>query len=360
MRKILTRVGLCIFSLIFAVLIFEGMLRLFTPKPQNLAKLQSSNLFLYENKPGASFVHASGEDGYRNKIVFNSSGFRDTDFSLDKNADTVRIAVIGDSYEEALQLPLEDTWQKVMQSQLSSTKQVEVYNFGVSGYGTDQEWLTLREKVWKFKPDIVILAFTANDLGDVYKNNLVYLKDGRLTVRGAGERAGGNVLGKFARQTYFYHFLTNVSALNPYSKQVFSKLRTKVLGFATDDRFFLSDAQLIQGPFEVIASQKNPPPAVLSTWEVVKALIADMQKQANEHSAKFVVTTNINKSRISEVEWKNLQEQYKLNVGESSSSEIINVLNGYLNSAGITFFDPYQQGWTLQPQRCTFHGDCSC
>ena len=39
-------------------------------------------------------------------------------------------------------------------------KQVEVINFGVSGYGTAQELLTLRQKVWDFSPDIVVLAFT--------------------------------------------------------------------------------------------------------------------------------------------------------------------------------------------------------
>ncbi len=40
---------------------------------------------------------------------------------------------------------------------------VEVINFGVSGYGTAQELLTLREKVWKYSPDLVLLAITTNN-----------------------------------------------------------------------------------------------------------------------------------------------------------------------------------------------------
>ena len=40
-------------------------------------------------------------------------------------------------------------------------------NFGVSGYGTAQELLTLRHRVWDYRPDIVMLAFTtANDISD--------------------------------------------------------------------------------------------------------------------------------------------------------------------------------------------------
>jgi hypothetical protein len=65
-----------------------------------------------------------------------------------------------------------------------------VLNFGVSGYGTAQELITLRERVWDYSPDIVLLAFTAgNDLNDNLKQlshdtmrpYFVY-RDGKLTL----------------------------------------------------------------------------------------------------------------------------------------------------------------------------------
>jgi hypothetical protein len=49
------------------------------------------------------------------------------------------------------------------------TRQVEVINFGVSGYGTAQELLTLRGQVWKYNPDIVLLSFYAGN--DVFNNH---------------------------------------------------------------------------------------------------------------------------------------------------------------------------------------------
>jgi hypothetical protein len=69
---------------------------------------------------------------------------------------------------------------------------VETMNFGVDGYGTAQELITLRTKVWAYSPDVVVLAiFLGNDV----RNNSVALepdqcrpfyelRDGQLRLTG--------------------------------------------------------------------------------------------------------------------------------------------------------------------------------
>lgn len=356
MRKILLRVAFVFLALFFAVLIFEVFLRLFAPEPSNLAKLKSSSSFLYENKPNA-FYTQSDSDGVFNEIRFNSSGFRDNEFSEGKKQGVFRIAILGDSFEESVQLALSDTWQKVLERQLKEAgKDIEVYNFGVSGYGTDQEWLTLKEKVWKFKPDLVILAFTGNDVGDVFKNNLVDLNEnGQIYFKDQKVRAGGNKLGRFVRETYFYHYALSVASRNPVAKKVFYKLRTQVLGFKADERFFLSDAQLVQGPFEVIASQEDPPKEVEDSWLKVEALISDMNKQAQEHGARFLVTTNVNKSRILPEEWNHLRNQYNLNEVVASPHKIVEHLADFLSDKGIAFYDPYRAALEWEKEKGALH-----
>lgn len=105
-------------------------------------------------------------------IQINSDGFRDREHTKVKPENTLRIAVLGDSFVEALQLPLEQGFPAVIERELSGCtalagRKVEVINFGVSGYGTAQELVTLREKVWDYSPDIVLLAFfTGNDIFD--------------------------------------------------------------------------------------------------------------------------------------------------------------------------------------------------
>lgn len=344
MKPIVLKAALVSISIIFAIGFFELFLRLFVPKPENLAKLQSSSAFLYENKPSADFRYNSLE--FDNNIHINADGFRDNEFSLRKDEGEFRIAVLGDSQEEALQVALSDTWQKVMAAKLSGDlgKKVETFNFGISGYGTDQQWLTLTQKVWKFSPDMILLAFSPNDVGDTYKNKLVRANGDKIEVVSAKERAGGNFLGKAARETYTYHMVIKASAGNAYLKRLVDKVRVKILGFPKEDRFFLSDAQLIQGPFEVFASQKNPPPEVYETWNVIRTLLFDIEKQAKEHNAEFLVTVNIPRAQVDPAGWEFVRNQYHLDENTSSPYQINEKMGEITSDLGIDFYDPRLEG----------------
>src|SRR5690349_37900 len=97
------------------------------------------------------------EEG-RAYVRINSDGLRDREHTFTKPEHTFRIALLGDSYVEALQVPLEKTFWWLLQDKLRGCAgvhgaPVEVVNFGVGGYGTAQELLTLREHVWKYSPD---------------------------------------------------------------------------------------------------------------------------------------------------------------------------------------------------------------
>lgn len=341
MNKVFLKEFLLIFAVLVAFVAVEFLLRLFIPPPENLAKLKSSSNFIYENKPNVVFRY-SGAGEFDNEIRINSYGFRDDEFYREKPPDSFRIAVLGDSQEEAMQVALEDTWQKIMAGKLSEAlnKKVETYNFGVSGYGMDQEWLTLREKVWQFKPDMVILAFSPNDVGDTYKNRLVEVRNGKLEVISAKERMRGNLLGLWARETYTYHLVVKTASANELTKRLIDRIRVKILGFPKEEKFFLSDAQLVQGPFEVIASQKNPPPEVIEGWEIVKALIFDMKKQADNNQAKFLITINIPRAQVSPSGWNELRDLYKLDPAASSPYEINEVMGKIAKDLGIFFYDP--------------------
>lgn len=336
------KISILVLTIFVSVVIFELLLRSTSAEPENLAKLKSSPLFLYENKPNAQFHYGEGGGEFSIEIKINDYGFRDDEFSREKPEGVYRIAVLGDSHEEALQVSLDETWQKIMAGTLSELlgKKIETYNFGVSGYGTDQQWLTLKEKVWRFSPNMVILAFSPNDIGDTYKNKLVRLKGGKVDVISAQEKVGGNFLGKLLRNTYVYHLIVKASSTNQISKRLVDKIRVKILGFTPEGRFYLSDAQLTSGPFEVIASQKNPPKEVIETWQIVAALLSDMRKQTQDHGAEFLVTINIPRNQVDEADWDKLRDQYHLDKESSMAYQINEVLSQVTNEHGITLYDP--------------------
>lgn len=110
------------------------------------------------------------DDEGKSYVEINSDGFRDRERSQQKPPNTFRIAVLGDSFAEAIHIPLEKTFWGVLEQELKQCKipnqpSFEVLNFGIHGYGTAQQLMTLRTKVWEYNPDFVILAFfVGNDI----------------------------------------------------------------------------------------------------------------------------------------------------------------------------------------------------
>ena len=137
-----------------------------------------------------------GEGGAYVKI--NSLGYRDVEHTREKPPGVFRIAVLGDSFTEARQVSIGDTFCKQLEKRLSGRPEfgnlkVEVLNFGIGGYGTDQELLTLRLHVLDFSPDLVMLAFcpgndvagNSRQLNSQVKNSFkpfYQLRDGKLIV----------------------------------------------------------------------------------------------------------------------------------------------------------------------------------
>lgn len=143
-------------------------------------------------RPNAAGWYRKEGEAY---IRVNSAGLRDREHSREKPPNTLRVAVVGDSYAEALQVPMEQAFWAVMERRLrecpaATGREVEVLNFGVSGYGTAQELITVQNHVFGYSPDIVLLSVTTNN--DITDNSRALkgtaeipyfvFRDGRLVL----------------------------------------------------------------------------------------------------------------------------------------------------------------------------------
>ncbi len=169
-RKYRLRVRLLALSLaiLVALLLAEFSLR--------LAGLNFASPYQPDDACGGRLIPHAGfwnlSEG-RVYVTTNSAGWRDCEHTAQKPPGTFRIAVLGDSFAEAAQVEIDEAFWKVMERELRSCDRfagqtVEVLNFGVSGYGTTQELQTLREHVWQYSPDLVLLAFLP---GNDVRNN---------------------------------------------------------------------------------------------------------------------------------------------------------------------------------------------
>jgi hypothetical protein len=154
-------------SVAAGLLIAEVGLRVIGFKYLNLSQADGDVSFAL--RPGAEGWWQREGNTY---VKINSAGLRDREHSLVKPPNTLRIAVLGDSFAEALQVPMESAFWAVAEQRLQGCealggRRVEVINFGVSGFSTACELITLRRRVWQYSPDIVVLLVTtSNDVRD--------------------------------------------------------------------------------------------------------------------------------------------------------------------------------------------------
>ena len=118
----------------------------------------------------------------------NSLGFRDIEFERDARP---TMLFIGDSFVWGVDAEANERFTDLLRSRISNTA---IVNAGVSGYGTDQEYLLL-QRIWPtFQPAVVVLIFcTANDRLDngtnvrydgYQKPYFATATDGTLMLRG--------------------------------------------------------------------------------------------------------------------------------------------------------------------------------
>jgi hypothetical protein len=292
-------------------------------------------------------------------VRINSEGLRDREHSKRKPEGTVRVAVLGDSYAEALQVAQEKAFWSLMEARLQGCaafggRPVEVINFGVSGYGTAQELFTLRERVWDYSPDIVLLAITTNN--DVLDNSRALkqadempyfvLREGRLVLddsfrdnksfrwrQSALSRAGRWLRDslRFVQAIHQSHAALK-SALDAYRERRRAEGATKA-NDATAGR--QGQAATPQGqnqgqtttpppldePGAAHAVYREPTDAAADavwkeSWEVTERLIVALRDEVESHGAKFLAVTLSNPIQVHPDATARAAFQRRLGVGD--------------------------------------------
>jgi hypothetical protein len=267
-------------------------------------------LNLYREDREVGFSLRPGAEGWWQRegetyIKINSAGLRDREHSWRKPPGTLRIAVLGDSFAEALQVPMEATFWAIAERKLQGCeaiggRRVEMINFGVSGFSTARELITLRQRAWQYSPDIVVLLVTtSNDVRDnsrrlsrqygdqplpyfVYKDGALVLDDSLLK--------GRNESLKFRLQQSFLggslDWLRNhvrLMGLLDKTREALQNYKQKRRVNPTDVGYELGlDAEVYRAPAD---------PDWSEGWRVTEGLMRLMRDEVRAHGAKFLLVT---------------------------------------------------------------------
>ena len=97
----------------------------------------------------------------------NSKGYREREFSAEKNPDVTRIICVGNSCTFGWKVNLDQTYPKILEKLLNQNliqPKFEVINAGMTGYSTFQGVRFLKREILDFHPDIIIFSYGWNDM----------------------------------------------------------------------------------------------------------------------------------------------------------------------------------------------------
>jgi hypothetical protein len=160
--KILIAQALTVVVILSIVALVGQIYAFLNPSYENIDVIPDRQLG-WKLVPNSIFTY-TGVHWYKNEfktqIKINSLGFRDKERNLKKQKDLIRMAVIGDSFVVAREVPFDKTPSQLLESYLnesSVSSKFEVLNFGVTGFGIQQNLLTNRIYVKDFAPKYVFL-----------------------------------------------------------------------------------------------------------------------------------------------------------------------------------------------------------
>ena len=230
-------------------------------------------------------------------IETNSLGLRDTEHLLEKAAGTKRIAFMGDSFGEAFQVNLAQTYwsltEKLLDHRGENSLQTarpawESLNFGIGDYGNLQELLLLKKEALRFHPDYVVLEIFP--FNDICNNSLpmAYLCSPQDSFRPYLKPGDGfqsityiSPLREFLRQNSYF-FRRVLPLLPSFKEKTFFNPGSWKKTLASNSDFL-----------QYLGSTYSPPelqPSHMQTgWKATEKILDQFVKLAAQEKFKFVV-----------------------------------------------------------------------
>ncbi|MBN1406078.1 MAG: hypothetical protein JW946_06125 [Candidatus Omnitrophica bacterium] len=170
--KLLKNIILLVAAISISFLVLEGVFRICFPIYSTNTKNKHKNDDFNEYNSEYGWFHKRNfstwieTQEYSTEVFINGKALRGKEYSYEKPKHTKRIVVLGDSFVFGSGVEDDETFSYKLESLFKSNgKDIEVINMGVYGFGTDQEYLLLREEGIRYSPDVVIcLFFVGNDI----------------------------------------------------------------------------------------------------------------------------------------------------------------------------------------------------
>lgn len=297
--------GLIFFGLLFSFILIEILLKsyylisekmFFGLKPSRTTiKWRDDELVGKRLVPNQSGWFVTDSKEYFTWIDVNSGGWRESKHSLEKPEDIYRILVIGDSFVENFQVPLEQTFFKQLEKGFNN---IEVVAMGLGDSGTAQQYILLKEFGLAYQPDLIIhFFFTGNDV----KNNSLQLQGDPHRTYFTLEKEGLKL----------QPFKTRTSIPGNRVKSFLkNNIRTLELLLNIKDKILTSLSSPAGYPIDYHVYDKNYSQEYKKAWETTKRLILQSRTEAEDAGAEYILVSSANNEQVNQDVWESLKLEY--------------------------------------------------
>jgi hypothetical protein len=198
---------------IYALVFGEFFVRLFAPVPIVPRYVTGAPYGVRVGMPNMDFWQTTLET--RAHIHTNSRGIRaNREFSYEKPPGVCRILLFGDSFFVGYEVNYEDSFAYLLDQKLKAAGyHCDVINMAVSGFGTAEMLITLKEEGLKYQPDIVVFSSNTTDLDDNIRASLFGLNAEGELVRKNQSFLPGIKLSDQLSKFFIYRWLAENSQL---------------------------------------------------------------------------------------------------------------------------------------------------
>jgi len=260
--------------------------------------------------PGATGWWTQEEHEFTVPVRINTDGRRDLERPVPKPSGTYRILLLGDSFVEAMQVPIEATFARHLEAELTRPggPPVEVISMGVSGYGTAGEYLWYREHGRDYQPDLVLLSFYP---GNDVRNNSPTLEPA-LRPEYDGD---GNLQRVVAGKTDSTRGWLGSSAAYMYVRKMLitqhPQLAERMARLGLLNRAALRPVPMSEGvPVDYWVYAAEPPPVWQDAWAHTEHLLDDLRVAVRADGARLMVMVVTARELIYPDDWRQVLETY--------------------------------------------------
>lgn len=266
----------------------------------------------WHNRPGVQVEY--GDPEFSTRLTHDSHGYRSPEIRQERTPGKTRVLVLGDSFAYGIGVEDDETFSARL---LRMDPRLEVINTGVSGYGTSQQLLLLREEGLAFAPDVVLVAFFWNDVA-----NSFYREVPRFVLEGRRPRHE-------PPSEEWRHEVESWKPSPPHRRRL---LRHSYLYRFASDRLALGRFQArrwLGTPIE--RGLRVKPEDQEAAWSLTFALLREIAAATREHGAKIVLVVIPEQAQV--------QPRTRIEGLEPDDYEVQEKLRTFASAERIAFLD---------------------